>query len=185
MKPSDFPNLVDCGWSPKDKPANNDEVARLESKIGVSLPPEYRDFIAFIGPGFLDGWVPCSYPTPFGSHGLTSLHSIIEVEELLDSLIVPRNMICIGSGDFGAFTCLSVCGLDRGAIYSLDGEMNYYKDIADPQQFYSNSPNAIEFYRLRDEDQLPPRPCGYDNCYHITDSFANFLKALQSSTIDD
>lgn len=88
-------------------------------------------------------------------------------------------MICIGSGDFGAFTCLSVCGLDHGNIYSLDGEMNFFKDLSSPNQFYGNSPQAKEFYRMRDADELPQRPWGYENCYHVANSFSAFLTALR------
>lgn len=184
MQISDIPNLSTCDWSPTGGAATEAEIAALESRIGVTLPGDYRDFITSIGPGSLDGWADCSYPTPFGSHGVTTLHSMSEVDELLTSMIVPRNMICIGAGDFGAFTCLSVCGLDRGAVYSLDGEMNYYKDIDGPQQFYSGSPQAQDFYRRRDEGDLPPRPFGYENCYHVADSFTAYLLALRPLEVD-
>ena len=180
----DLPSLIACDWSSIGTPATESEIAAFESTVGVTLPADYRDFIATIGPSSLDGWANCSYPTPFGSHGVSTLYPIQEVDALLTSLIVPRNMICIGSGDFGAFTCLSVCGLDRGAVYSLDGEMNYYKEMDGPQQFYAGSPQAQEFYRLRDEGQLPERPFGYENCYHVADSFVGFLLALRPLDAD-
>lgn len=63
--------------------------------------------------------------------------------------------------------------------------MNYYRDIDDPQQFYANSPKAREFYRLRDEDELPSKPCGYENCYHVADTFTDFIRALAPLNDDE
>lgn len=174
--------LEACGWSAASGPQPLADIERLESKIGTTLPPEYRSFLSEVGPGYLDGWAACSFPTPFGDHGITSFYSLNEIEELLDSAIVPRNMICIGCGDFGALTCLSVCGLDRGSIYSLDSEMNFFKDLDSPQQFYGDSLQAREFYRIRDAEELPQRPWGYENCYHVASSFSTFLGALRSNS---
>ena len=62
--------------------------------------------------------------------------------------------------------------------------MNYYKEMDGPQQFYAGSPQAQEFYRLRDEGELPERPFGYENCYHVADSFVDFLLALRPLDAD-
>lgn len=177
--------LEACGWSATSGPEQMACVERLESRIGVLIPSDFCDFLTSIGPGYLDAWAPCNDPTPFGDHGITSIHSVPEIEELLDSVIVPRNMICIGTGDFEAITCLSICGLDRGAVYSFDGEMNFFKDIDGPQQFYANSPLAKEFYRMRDADELPQRPWGYENCYLVADSFTEFLAKIRPDNGDD
>lgn len=180
MDLGDFPNLLQCDIRQGSEVATLEELSELESLIGVRLPEDYRVFIQTVGRCYLDGWAPCTYPTPFGSHGITHIYAIREVIHLLGSAIVPPNMICIGAGDFGAFSCLSIAGLDHGHVYSLDSEMNYFKTLDGPQQFYKGSPQAAEFYRLKAADELPPRPWGYENCYHVADTFRAYLLKLQS-----
>jgi len=179
MEAVDLSNLKACNWSSTGGGESVADIERLEGRIGTSLPSDFRQFLREQGAGYLDAWARCTFPTPFGEHGITSFYSVAEIEGLLDSAIVPRNMICIGSGDFSAYTCLSVCSIDRGSVYSLDGEMNFFKELNGPQQFYGNSPQAKEFYRMRDADELPQRAWGYDNCYHVTDSFSEFLSVLR------
>src|SRR5581483_10472234 len=101
----------------------------LEGLIGVRLPPDYRQFLSEIGGGNLaDVVTPCTVPTPFGNHIMTCLHSARQVIELLDSDVVPRNMICIGYGHAGRTTCLSIAGLDHGQVFALDTEMRFFWD---------------------------------------------------------
>ena len=125
----------------------------------------------------MDSFAPCTVLTPFGEHGMKTLNSVAEIIDLLDSWITPRNMICIGSGDFGATTCLSIAGLDHGHIYALDAEMKFLWDDEKLSRWNFNA-EAREFFRQRDADELPPRPWGYDNCYHIADSFTDFMSKL-------
>jgi hypothetical protein len=94
---------------------------------------------------------------------------------LLDSDKAPRNMICIGFGHFGLTTCLSVAGLDHGQVSALDNEMRFFWDKKTLRRLPDLDPAIREFFRLRDADQLPPRPWGYENCYHLADSFTEFL----------
>jgi hypothetical protein len=159
-----------------DSPA---DVAELESAAGVQLPTAYRDFLLDIGGGHLsDGLAVCTGPTPFGEHIITVLHSAREVMGLLDSTVAPRNMLCIGYGHFGRTTCLSVAGLDHGQIYSLDTEMRFFWGEDTLRNLPHLDPTIKEFFRLRDADDLPERPWGYDNCYHVADSFEEFIGKL-------
>ncbi|ADG68284.1 hypothetical protein Plim_2458 [Planctopirus limnophila DSM 3776] len=174
---------VELEYSLHGAPADASSIANLETAIGVTLPSAYRDFLLTDGGGYLrDGLAKCTSPTPFGEHNITVLHSIDDVLGLLDSTITPRNMICIGCGHFGMTTCLSIAGLDHGQVFSLDTEMRYYWDDETLACYPALDPSIIEFFRLRDEGELPERPWGYECCYHIADSFPEFLNKLYRST---
>ncbi len=133
-----------------------------------------------IGGGSLDDTiVPCTIPTPFGELNLHQIHSVKEVIRLLNSTKAPRNMVCIGYGNFGMTTCLSVAGLDYGQIFALDTEMRFFWNHEILQRLPDLDPSIKTFFRLRDADELPERPWGYENCYHIAGSFSEFLGKLQ------
>lgn len=160
-------------------PESSKSVAELETQIGVQLPPDYRHFLTEIGGGYVkDALAPCTLPTPFGEHIMTVLHTVREVIDLLDSNVTPRNMLCIGYGHFGMTTCLSVAGLDHGQVYSLDTEMRFFWQDDTLNKLPHLDPTIREFFRLRDTDQLPSRPWGYENCYHLADSFNQYLEKL-------
>ncbi len=172
--------LMRIGFKPNRPIPSVERIEHIESLIGVSLPDDYREFLLSTGGGELRAWVECSQPTPFGDHGLNCLFSVDEIIELLDSTVVPRNMISIGYGDFGATTCLSIAGLDHGHVYSLDTEMRYYWDRERLAQWTALDVTVAEFFRLRDEGRLVPKPWGYENCYHVADSFAEFVGRLKT-----
>jgi hypothetical protein len=145
----------------------------------VQLPPDYRSFLLQVGGGYLkDVIVPCTVPTPFGKHILTCLHSVKDVVSLLDSAKAPRNLVCISFGHFGMTACLSVAGIDHGQVFSLDTEMRFFWDNETLAKLPHLDPSIKEFFRLRDADQLPERPWGYENCYHMADSFSEFLNKM-------
>lgn len=162
------------------------EVSAVESQLGVRLPDVYRNFLLVTGGGYLrDGLAVCDEPTPFGKMNIVELYPIDGIERLLDSAITPRNMICIGGGHFGMTTCLSLVGLDHGRIFALDTEMRVYWNendlIARPHLHES----IKEFFRLRDREELPEKPWGYDNCYRVAESFGDFLGKLHRSKRTD
>ena len=173
--------LVRCGFRPFGTPESMASVAKTEELIGVPLPSDYRDFMLSFGGGYLHSWAPCTIPTPFGEHGMSKLHNFQEVWDLLESDVTPRNMICIGYGDFGATTCLSVAGLDHGRVFSLDTEMRFFWDQARLSRYPNLDPEIREWFKMRDSEQLPPRPWGYENCYHVADSFSEFIAKLHPS----
>ena len=167
------------GYKSHGKPATAAAVSELEAQIGVPLPADYRDFLLSDGGGYVrEGLAECTMPTPFGRHNITQLSDILSVVDLLDSSVVPRNMIAIGFGHFGMTTCLSLSGLDHGQIFSLDTEMRFYWDDETIAKFPSLDQSIREFFRMRDNDELPARPWGYDNCYHVSTTFISFLNKL-------
>jgi hypothetical protein len=175
-----FKQLIsDFEFSPTDGPEPPERVEELEGLVGVRLPDDYRNFLLEIGGGNTgDLLAPCTMPTPFCEHVVCSIHSAREVMNLLDSAVTPRNMICIGYGHFGMTTCLSIAGLDHGKVFSLDTEMRFFWNDEIISRFPSLDPSIREFFRLRDADELPERPWGYENCYHVADSFSEFLSKL-------
>src|SRR5690606_33083072 len=90
------------------------------------------------------------------------------------------NMLTIGSGDFATYTCLSICGIDRGCVYALDGEFRAYMDDDEFWQRYPDlDPSIQEYLRARAEGELPQKPAGYENIYFLAESFDIFLNALR------
>jgi len=163
-----------------DGPDSLAEVERLEQLAGTTLPGDYREFLLTFGGGYLDAFSPCKGLTPIGdSCSVTRLHSCAEVIQLLDSRVTPRNMICISYGHDGQTGCLSIAGLDHGLVFALDTKMRFYWDAEALAKMPHLDPSIREFFRLRDADELPERPWGYDNCYPMADSFADFLARLR------
>ncbi len=172
-------SLEGLGFRPTDGPEPPHRIAELERLIGVPLPSDYRRFLQEVGGGYVrDVLVPSTVRTPFGEHILTHLHSVEDVIGLLDSGKAPRNMICISYGHFGMTGCLSVAGLDHGQVYSLDTEMRFFWDKDALDRLTDLDPTIKEFFRLRDADELPERPWGYENCYHLADSFTEFVAKM-------
>jgi hypothetical protein len=162
-----------------DGPESPAEVERLERLAGVPLPGDYREFLLTFGGGYLDAYSPCDGLTPIGECSITRMHSATEVIDLLDSAVAPRNMICISYGHDGQTGCLSVAGLDHGQIFALDTKMRFYWGAETLAKLPDLDPFIREFFRLRDADQLPERPWGYENCYPMAGSFTDFLARLQ------
>lgn len=172
--------LKRVGFVAQNGPEPINKIEELERWIGVRLPSEYRSFLLEIGGGPLkDAVVPCTVPTPFGDHIITDLHGIQDVMGLLDSDKTPRNMVSIGFGHFGMTTCLSVAGVDHGQIYSLDTEMRFFWGEQTLSELPDLDQSVKEFFRMRDDGELPPRPWGYENCYHVADSFGEFLEKMR------
>lgn len=161
----------------RDSPA---EVERLEELVGARLASDYRQFLLTFGGGDLNAFAPCVGPSPIKECSVTRLHSAAEVVELLDSLVTPRNMVSISYGNDGQTGCLSVAGLDHGKVFALDTKMRAFWGAATLAQLPDLDPSIREFFRLRDADQLPERPWGYDNCYLLAGSFTELLAGLRA-----
>lgn len=172
-------HLKGLGFHPKGGPASPATLLELERQIGVPLPADYRAFLLTVGGGYLDSYAPCTAPTPFGErHSLTELYGAEDVIGLLYSAVTPRNMVCVGVGHNAATTCLSVAGLDHGQVFALDAKMRYFWDADTLAGLPDLAPEIREFFRLRDAGELPERPWGYENCYHLADSFPEFVRKI-------
>jgi hypothetical protein len=146
------------------------------------LPRQYRTFVSACGGTYVSAWCPALEPTPFGEHGVTYFAEPKEVFEFLYSMITPRNMITIGSGDFGAFTCLSVAGIDRGAVYALDSEFRAsWSDKEFRRRFPGLAKSIAKWLDLRSRGKLQQKPAGYDHLYLLAESFDGYLKRCHAT----
>lgn len=166
----DYPTrLRDLGCMPPDTPPECD-IRKIEEAIGVSLPQPYREFLANCGGWWRDISCPCQEPTPFGeNHVITGFHDAAELHSLLTSMITPRNMVTIGYGHFAKYTCLSIAGVDHGAVYALDGEFRaFWGDDEFHERFNAMADSIKAYLELRRSDSLPDKPAGYENLYFET-----------------
>lgn len=153
------------------------DIAAIESDIGVALPEPYRMFLNCCGGWWGDILCPAREPTPFGEHNLSGFHDAAEVRGYLDSNITPRNMVTIGTGHFAKYTCLSVAGIDRGAVYSLDGEFRcFWTDEEFELRFNAMDDEIRRYLELRRTERLSEKPAGYDSLYLLADTFDEFLR---------
>ncbi|MDZ4783401.1 MAG: SMI1/KNR4 family protein [Planctomycetia bacterium] len=153
------------------------DVGAIEAAIGVALPPAYRTFLAECGGWCGDIRCPSEQPTPFGNHTIAGFHDATAVHDLLDSMITPRNMVTIASGHFGACTCISIAGIDRGSVYALDSEFRvFWSEEEFHQRFNAMADCVREYLDLRRLDQLPEKPAGYESTYFLASDFDEFLK---------
>lgn len=161
-------------------PETEESISDLESMVGVSLPSELRQFLLQFGGGYLtDCMIECREHTPFGELNIIEIESVRGISVSAESDILPRNMLSIGTGHFSKWTCISIAGVDRGKIYAFDAEMRYYWDQDTLDKLPALDPSIKEFFRLRDNEELPERPWGYENCYEVADNFNDFLDRLE------
>lgn len=155
-------------------------VSYLETKIGVAVPNAFRRHLLRHGGGYMaDCIAPCKVPTPFGEHTICEIAGTELIMSELDSDIIPRNMVLCGIGNLGKWTCISIAGLDHGKIYAFDSEMRFYWTQEEINARPFLDPSIIEFFRLRDNNELPDRPWGYENCYEVADDFDGFIDILE------
>lgn len=167
--------LSELGMAPSDEDVRSD-VSANEAAIGVSLPTEYKQFLKTGAGWWGDVCCPSEEPTPFGDHVLCGFHDADETSAILDSMITPRNMITIASGHFGAFTCLSVCGIDRGAVYALDSEFrSRWPDEMFYERFNAIADSIKDYLRLRRDGNLPQKHDSYDSLYLLAPDWETFL----------
>ncbi|MCC9607826.1 SMI1/KNR4 family protein [Blastopirellula sp. JC732] len=157
-----------------------ESISHLESLLGVPLPSQFRRHLLLHGGGYLDDCIyECQMPTPFGHGNIVQIAGTRDMETTIYSETIPWNLLCIGEGHLGQSTCISIAGLDHGKCYAFDCNMRFYWSERDIKALPHLDPSIIEFFRLRDEDELPERPWGYENCYLATDSFDELLGKLQ------
>ena len=153
------------------------EVEALERDIGVRLPDDYREFVQIGGGYYGSVSCPCREPSPFGTHILSGFETIRGVRSVLNSMVVPRNMVTVASGHFGQLTALSFAGIDLGCVYAIDSEFRcYWSDEEFHRTFTAMDDSIREYLRVRRVGELVQKPAGYDSLYLLADSFDEFLR---------
>lgn len=176
--------LQELGLIQSDKPENS-SPEEIEELIGVRLPEDYRRFLASGSAAYWgDLWYPTRSAAPFREKSIVGFHSSSEICELVGSMIVPRNMILIGHGHFGADICLSIAGVDRGSVYVLDTEWQASWTDERFTQWYGPQTEGVvlEYLKMRREGRLPDKPVGYDHLYLVAESFDEFLRVCRADT---
>jgi hypothetical protein len=144
------------------KALNESDLAEFESKIGYSLPVEYREFLMLYNGGKP---VPDFFRVPdweYEETYVTELKGLangksVDLSELFDLLHdrLPKGFIAIGSDPGGNQILLSLSKDTKGQVYFFDHE-NEPEDAADDVK-------------------------GYPNIYLVAKSFNEFLKNLYSN----
>ncbi len=120
-------------------PLSEESLRKLERKIGVMLPPDYREFLRRYNGGRPepDGfWIEKgSYSS--GVHQFYGLHDgpawlSIDTYAGPERYGVPEGLLPIGDDGIGNFICIGLVGEGRGAIYFIDHEIHPY---AEPDSF--------------------------------------------------
>ncbi|MHC5537005.1 hypothetical protein ACYOEI_01880 [Singulisphaera rosea] len=94
-------------------------------------------------------------------------------------------MVTIGVADFAMNTCLSVAGIDRGAVYALDGEFRcFWPDEEFEARFIAMADEIRDYLELRRTGQLSMKPAGYDSLYFLADDFDEYLSLCYPGSDD-
>lgn len=182
-------------------PPNAQDVARLEGKLGGSLPDDYRYFLSKYGGGMLsseDGTIKVAVaePCPWGDlvrpelfYALLPGHRYdLEVQLETYRGRIPDGVLPIADDPGGNQTCLDVAGAFPGSVWFWDHEQRWFKrdleqasrelvaNAADSRGFSAH--DIIRGWARSHADQLD-RPPDYMGMYRIAPSFADFLCGLQ------
>ena len=146
-------------------PASPDAIRQAESRLGVTLPDDYKAFLRQQNGGkpelnFLEGGddIGGAHVRYFLSAGPNEIEGVRDFEFVAwrfspegdaDHVLDPR-VLPIGEDAFGNLICLVVSGEDYGAVYIWDHEE------ADDDEAYTLVTDSFRefFERLRPEEEL-------------------------------
>ena len=135
---------------------DDEDLRRLESETGTSLPQEYKDFLKQNNGGRPS---PKFFPIKgFANNPIGQVLDFFGIDDQVKSCRldwnhktllgkIPANMFAIACEDGGSLICLSLSGEDKGRIYYWD--------------FYGQT----------------ERP-SYENVYFVAETFHEFLASL-------
>lgn len=140
------------------EPLNEEDIAKLEILLGISLPIPYKNFLLSHNGGHpkLAGFYIQNNPSD--NHGLIDYFLCIKEKDIYNLLTwikryknrIPSDLIPIAVDPGGNLVCLTVTGNNIGKIYFWDHEEE------------------------ADEGETP----GYANIYPIANSFDEFVGSL-------
>lgn len=137
-------------WPPMDERGpviSEGDVRAFESKIGATLPADYRDFLLQV-----NGGRTAQSHTTFGLRKgetiLNSLHSLKEPDEQFDLETwwakhrVPDELLLVGYDDGGNHVCLVIRGEHLGEVWYFD-VLNERPEDANPRVPWHNRRDFI------------------------------------------
>lgn len=152
-------------------------VESYEREFGLTLPAEYRAFLASYGGVLLHATYPFAEPTPFGPEGMIDEFFGFVPPRVRETSSVHWNtrlidgapaVVAIGSDLMGGMTWLKCTGEDAGSVYYHDPQRRWFWPDAKFYEWFPNlSPSVEQYLRLRREHRLPTKRRGYENVYLI------------------
>ena len=124
--------LAELGIKPVDgdafTPLSQQEVAKIQAKIGVPLPETYERFLLRFGRSMFSTEVDC---TPAGEP--LYFGWFFGYSELLDAVdnlkeFLPETVIPIAEDGGANLFCLGVCGGDAGTVYFHNHNIGWHAD---------------------------------------------------------
>jgi SMI1 / KNR4 family (SUKH-1) len=174
------------GWC---LPPTEQLVREYETRLGLTLPADYREFL--VHHGGVDGSATCAFqePTPCGDVtcidtfcGFTrgDRHdNVAQATELIDG---APDVVAIADNLMGAMFWLKCSGPDRDYVYMHDPEG---RSAWSDQMFYdwypSVHPTIKEYLAMRKRGELPKKPKGYHHVYRVAKSFTEFVDRLEKA----
>ena len=125
----------------KAAPAPEDEVDKLEQRIGHPLPDDYRKFLIACNGGFVGGSLWYKGVDPEGDEIEAGLHHIagfreepyLSINGAIDNLggRIPSDLLYIHDDPFGNAILIGLTGDQKGRIYFWDHEEEAWDDDLD------------------------------------------------------
>jgi hypothetical protein len=182
-------------------------VRRAETRIGASLPGDYREFLLKYGLCALgsEGYVECEIEEecPWGGLVTSVFYGFIDPEDSYDLEgayetfrgRMPPNLVPIGMDPGGNQVCISVSGDDHGSVYFWDHEHRELGGFERLEAMYRDlEEDGIETTRLgidqaifeweKRHPEALKKPPGYSNVYLIARSFEDFIDMLELRPYD-
>ena len=169
-------------------------VARLEWRLRLSLPSDYREFLAQHGGATLDAICEFQEPTPFEQTArftqffgfMPEEHELRDVEWNTDLIDGAPDVVAIAQDPYGGMYWLKCSGDDTGHVFynDPDGRCSW-TDEQFYQSFSNLAPEIERYLQLRREGLLPKKRNGYGNVYLVARSFTALLQSLSPYSFDD
>ena len=167
-------------------------VENYEKAFGLTLPADYRKFLATFGGVSLGATYPFAELTPFGRRGMidcffgfapheAGARKTWDVHSATDLIEGAPAVVAIGDDLMGGMTWLKCTGEDAGSVYFHDPQRRYtnWRDADFYSRFPNLQPEIRQYLELRRANQLPKKKRGYENVYLIARSFSEFIALLQ------
>lgn len=166
-------------------------VQAFEREYSLSLPEDYRDFLAVYGGVTLNATCSFLEPTPFGQiacidefYGfMPANRSSSDVRRNTEIIEGAPDVVAIAADQMGGMIWLKCIGEDRGYVYYHDPNQRWcWSDEEFYRRFPAMSPEIKEYLTLRGKQLLPKKPKGYENVYVLAKSFSELIGRLGPET---
>ena len=157
-------------------------VHEFESRFGLSLPADFRSFLACHGGVQGTAVCPMIEPTPFGSStiitGFFGFHED-EIGEMTELIEGAPEIIALGSECLGRMFWLFCAEPYVGHVFVRDHYGRSSWSDEDFSKWPHLAPEIRQYLYLRREGRLPKKPEGFEDIYLVARSFKAFIDSLQ------